>query len=61
MLNNNKSSLQRTALRIIADLKLYELKQNVYNLKNGIIRTIKMPYRKYDLEVVNKTISVLEE
>jgi hypothetical protein len=61
LLDNNKPAFQHAALRIIKDLKIYELKQNVYDLKNEILRTRKMPYLKYDLEVVDKTISVLEK
>ena len=57
---SDKPSVQIFALSIVEDLKIKELLENVYNLKTEIERSRKMPYLKDDLQIVNKTISVLE-
>jgi hypothetical protein len=57
---SDKPSVQIFALSIIEDLKIIELLENVYNLRTEIERIRKMPYLKDDLEIVNKTISILE-
>lgn len=56
----DKPSVQIFALSIIEDLKIKDVLENIYNLRTEIERTRKMPYLKDDLEIVNKTISVLE-
>lgn len=60
LLDNNNPAIQHAALRSIADLKIVELKNEVHTLKGEILKTRKQPFIRYDLEMVEKTISVLE-
>ena len=57
---NDKPSVQIFAVSIIEELKIKELLKDVYFLRTEIESTRKMPYLKDDLEIVNKTISILE-
>jgi hypothetical protein len=60
LLNDNPNT-QLFALLIIKNLKIYELKKDVYSLKSEVIKTRKQPFLRDDLKYVEKTISVLEK
>jgi len=59
--SNDNPNMQIIALFVICNSKIYELRQEVQNLKTNIRQTRKTPFLEADLEVVDKTIAVLEQ
>lgn len=59
--DNSNPPVQRFALNVIDDLKIVQLKLDVENFREAIMKTRKPPFLEADLKAVEETISTLSK